>query len=76
MRSFRAVVMITPPERSARPFWSGVSGGDGVKVMPFAAIISFHLVPKPFSPSDLMYRVVNPQFVFVIARNSLVTDTS
>jgi hypothetical protein len=53
-----------------------VSGGDGIKVMPFAAIVSFHLLPKPFSPSDLMYRVVNPQFVFVIARNSLVTDTS
>jgi hypothetical protein len=44
--------------------------------MPFAAIVSFHSLPKPFSPSDLMYRVVNPQFVFVIARNSLVTDIS
>jgi hypothetical protein len=44
--------------------------------MPLAAIISFYLVPKPFLPSNLMYLVVNPQFVFVIARNPYVTDTS
>lgn len=60
IRSFLAVLIITPPERSARPFCSGVSGGVVVNVMPLAATSFFHSLPRPFSLSEWIYRVVKP----------------
>ena len=57
IRIARALVSITPPDRSAAPFCAGIYAADFSTVMPFSAIQSSKPFPREVSPSTLMIRM-------------------
>ena len=74
IRIARALVSITPPDRSAAPFCAGVYGADRSTVIPFPAVQSSKSFSKDLSPSTLMIRISWLYRLNIHASNSLIVE--